>query len=245
MELAIQAAKRSALGKQNNKLRKQGILPAVLYGKGKASTALELNLLDFNKAYKEAGENTLIDLTVDGGKPTKVLIQDVSKHYMKDLPIHVDFYEVDLTKKVRSKVPVHFIGTSPAVREFAGILLHGMEEVEVEALPEDLPKNIQVDLSVLKQLNDAIRVSDLVVGENITILSHPEDAVAIIKPPRTMEEIEALDEEIVDEGLPAKEEAEEGEEAGAEAEEGEKGGEEGAEPDKPADAAEGKDDKKG
>ena len=102
MEYAIQAQARTVLGKQNSKLRKQGIIPAILYGRGKQSQAIQVSSKQFDKIYRQAGENTLVNLKIDGGKETKVLIHDVAKHYMKNEAVHVDFYEVDLTKKIHA-----------------------------------------------------------------------------------------------------------------------------------------------
>ena len=127
--------------------------------------------------------------------------------------------EVDLTKKIHTHVPLHFTGNSGAVKELGGVLLRNMSEVEVEAFPQDLPKFIEISLDELQELNDAVRLKDIKVAETVSVLGNPEETVTIVKPPRTQEEIEALDEADVDTGAEP-EEGEEGEEA-AEGEEGE------------------------
>src|SRR3989344_4948074 len=142
MELSIKAEVRTVLGKSNNKLRTQGMVPAVLYGKGKQAVNLQVPFKEFDKVYRQAGENTLVNLKIGDKNETKVLIHDVAKHYMKDETIHVDFYEVDLTKKIHAKSPLEFTGVAPAVKELGGVLVKNMNELEVEAMPADLPHNI-------------------------------------------------------------------------------------------------------
>jgi len=212
MELAITAQIRTALGRHNSKLRQQGLLPAVLYGSASAkvspfvktsedrpagtrsnSVNLQVSAKEFDKIYRQAGENTLIDLVVDGKGQHKVLIHDVAKHYMKDEAIHVDFYEVDLTRKIHAKVPLEFAGVSPAVKESGGILLKVMNEIEVESLPADLPHKIEIDLGSLKTFEDAIRLSDIKLSGKVKILGNPDDTVASVQAPRTEEDLAALE----------------------------------------------------
>lgn len=193
MELTIQAKPREILGKRNSKLRKQGTLPAVVYGRGKDSASLEINAREFMKVYRKAGKNTLISLVIDGAGEKKVLIHEVAKHFMKDEAIHVDFYEVDLTRKIHAKVPVHFVGVSPAVKEQGGVLVKNLTEVEVEALPTDLPQFIEVALESLKNFDDRVRVSDLKVAQAVKILSHAEDVIITVQAPRSEEELKELE----------------------------------------------------
>lgn len=217
MELTINAQPRTALGKLNKKLRRQGILPAVLYGKGKVSIPLELPLKDFEKIYQQTGENTLVNLVIGGKEEKKVLIHEVAKHFMKDEPIHVDFYEVDLTRKLHAKVPLHLEGLAPAVKELGGVLIRNLSELEVEALPADLPPFIAVSLESLKTFDDLIRVGDLAASEKVRILARPEEVIVSIQAPRTEEELAELEkptaeeEKVAVEGLAAEEKAEAGE----------------------------------
>ncbi len=193
MELVIEAQGRAVLGKQNSKLRKQGVIPAVLYGKGKDSQLLQLIAKAFDKIYRKAGENTLVNLKIDGKTEKKVLIHDVAKHYMKDEAIHVDFYEVDLTKKTHAKVQLEFVGIAPAVKEFGGILMKVVNEVEVEALPADLPHKIEVNVEVLKTFEDSVRLSDIKVSDKVKILGNPEDMIVSVHAPRSEEELASLE----------------------------------------------------
>src|SRR3989338_2764427 len=192
MELTIAAQSRTVVGKQNEKLRESGMIPAVLYGRGKETVSLQLAHKEFEKIYRQAGENTLINLLVND-KPHKVLIHDVAKHYMKDEPIHVDFYEVDLTRKIHAKVPVHFVGVSPAVKESGGVLIKNLNEIEVEALPMNLPHAIEVSIEKLKTFDDLVRVADLKVSDKVKVLAHPEDVIVKVQAPRTEAELAELE----------------------------------------------------
>ncbi|MDP3741258.1 MAG: 50S ribosomal protein L25 [bacterium] len=193
MEITLGAKPRNVLGKQNNKLRKSGFLPAVLYGKGKENLALQVSVRDFEKVFKQAGESTLINLDIEGKGSHKVLVHDVAMHFMKDDPIHIDFYEVDLTKKIHAKVPLHLVGVAPAVKELGGILIKSLSEVEVEALPEDLPQFVGVNLDSLKAIDNLIRLRELQVSDKVKILGQADEVVVSVKAPRTEEELAALE----------------------------------------------------
>lgn len=228
MELSIHATPRILTGKLNRKLRIAGQLPAVLYGKGKESVSLQVSQKEFEKVFHQTGESTLVNLVIEGAGQRKVLIHDVAKHFMKDVPIHVDFYEVDLTRKIHAKIPVHFAGLAPAVKELGGVLIKNINEVEVEALPADLPPFIEVNIENLKAFNDIVRVGDLNLGGKVKVLGHAEDAIVTVQAPRTAEELAELEkptaeaEKAAIEGMAAEEAkpAVEGEEA--EVAEGEK-----------------------
>lgn len=193
MELSIQAKPRNVFGKHNKKLRSAGMLPAVVYGKGKESLALEVKRKEFEKVYRQTGENVLVNLVIEGNGEKKVLIHDVAKHFIKDEPIHVDFYEVDLTRKIHAKIPLHFVGTAPAVKELGGVLVRNLNELEVEALPTDLPPFIEVNLEGLLTFDNLLRVLDLTVGEKIKVLTHTEDVVVSVQAPRTEAELADLE----------------------------------------------------
>lgn len=225
MELSIIASQRTVFGKNNKKLRSSGKLPAVLYGRGKENLALEVASKEFEKVYKQAGENTLVNLEIEGNGQKKVLIHDVAHHFMSPTPIHVDFYEVDLTRKIRAKIPLHFVGTSAAVKELGGILIKTITEIEVEALPADLPPFIEVDISSLATFENFIHVSDLKVRDGVKVLAHPEEVVSTVQPPRTEAELAELEKPTAEaEAEAVKQVAAEPEKAEAEAgAEGEKG----------------------
>ncbi len=194
-KIVIQATKREVSGKRVKNLRNAGTLPAVLYGHNVATTQIELKERDFAKAFKVAGESTIIDLVVDGqSKP--VLIHDVQRHYLKDNPIHVDFYAVNMSEKLKVHVPIHFVGEAGAVKTLGGTLVKNLSEVEVECLPSDIPQNFEVDISSLNTFEDVVRVSNLKAGNDVTILTPAEEVIVTVAPPRTEEEMNALNAEV-------------------------------------------------
>ncbi len=190
-EIAITATKRTVTGKQVNKLRSTGQLPAVLYGHNTETQQLQVNEKDFAKTLKQAGESSVVNLIVDG-KTTPVLIHDVQNHYLNDQPIHVDFFAINMSEKIKVKVPLHFTGESLAVKSLGGTLVRNLLEVEVECLPTDLPREIEVDISSLNTFEDAIRVSDFKISDKVTILAPAEDVAVTVAPPRTEEEMNEL-----------------------------------------------------
>jgi len=191
-QITITATKRAVLGKRVQKLRNAGTMPGVLYGHNVETTHVEMNERDFNKAFKQAGESTIINLVIDG-QTQPVLIHDVQHHYLKGQPIHVDFYAVNMTEKLTATIPVHFIGEAPAVKAMGGVLVKNLSEVEVECLPGDLPQFIEVDISSLNTFEDAIRVSELKVSDKVRIINNPEDMVANVTAPRSDEEMAELE----------------------------------------------------
>lgn len=186
----ISAKQRTELGKKVNSLRKEGILPAVLYGEGVESTPLSVSAKDFEKALAEAGESTLVTLWVEGGKPHNVLIHDVAKDPLTLRPIHADFYAVRMDRPIEANVPLEFVGASPAVAQEGGILVKVVQELEVRALPRDLPHAIPVDLSRLARIGDKLHVGDLALPQGVTLRAPKEEVVALVEPPRSEAEPE-------------------------------------------------------
>ena len=133
-KLKISAKLRTAVGKQASVLRRTGAIPAVLYGKNIKNLNLELNLKEFQKLYTESGESTLVGLDIESDKPRTVLVHEVQRHFLTDIPTHVDFYEVDMSKKIKATVPLRFAGDPVAVKDLGGILVKNIIEVEVECL---------------------------------------------------------------------------------------------------------------
>ncbi len=172
---------------QADKLRKQGLIPAVLYGHNIKNLLLTLNLGEFEKTYKKAGESTIVNLEATDGKKHSVLIQDVQFHHLTSKPTHVDFYEVSMTEKLKAKVALEFIGEAKAVKQLGGVLVKTLNEIEVQCLPADLPHNIEVDISKLETFQDSIHVKDLSVSSKVEILTKPEEMIAKIQPPRDVE----------------------------------------------------------
>jgi large subunit ribosomal protein L25 len=205
--IKIKADKREIAGRKVDKLRKQGILPGVLYGPEIKNINIEVGLKDFEKVYKEAGESSLISL--DMGKDSySVLIHEVKLDPLKGMPIHVDFYQPILTEEVEAWVPLVFEGEALAVKDLGGTLIKEVQEIEVRALPEKLPHEIKVDVSSLKTFEDEILVKDLKLPDGVSIDKEPEDIIALVTPPEKEEELEKPAEEEAEkvEGVEASEE---------------------------------------
>lgn len=193
--------KRKVIGREVKFLRRQGILPANIYGKKIKSLAVQLTAKSFLPVLKEVGETSLLELKVEGEEKTRpVLIHAVQFHPLSGEPLHADFYEVDLKEKVTTKVPVELIGESPAIKEKIGILIQPLSEVEVEALPADLPEKIEVDISGLKAIDDVVLVENIKVGEAIKILTEGQEVLAKIDALAKEEEVVAP---VAEEGVEA------------------------------------------
>lgn len=187
MDLAVQ--ERQKLGKQVNALRKEGFIPAELYGHGIANVHLSVSRKDFEKAFKAAGESTVINLSF-GNEKRSALVHDIQKNSVTDEIIHIDFYQVRMDEKIKAHVALEFVGEAPAVKAFGGVLNKTLSEIEVEALPGDLPRRIEVDLTGLKALNGSIYVKDLRIPPKVELMLEPETVIATVTPPVEEEKVE-------------------------------------------------------
>jgi len=188
-------------------LRKKGLLPAILYSKEINPVSLSISFDVFEKLYKEAGETTIINLTIEGdSEEHSVLIKDIQLDPVTSKFLHVDFYQIKKGEKLHVAIPLNFEGEPPAVKDFGGILLTNKNEIEVECLPKDLPKEITVDLSGLKEIEDAIAIKDLKVPIGVEVLDEQDDSIVIVVPPAVEEEEEAVPEEEAVAGVEATEE---------------------------------------
>lgn len=194
--IVLKADRRTVEGKATKKLRQANTIPAVVYGHGVKSQMLAVDAIAFQKAYRVAGSSSLVDLVIDGGAPTKVLIHAVQQHPTKTTPIHIDFYQVTMTEKLQTDIELHFIGDSAAVKESGGILIRTIDKIKVECLPGDLVPSIDVDLSVLKTFEDRIHVRDIAVPKGMTVLDGGDEVVASVTPPRSEEELASLSEKV-------------------------------------------------
>lgn len=184
----LSAEPRKITGKQVKKLRREGILPANVYGKDIKSQSLQLPQNEFNKIYEEAGETGVINLTV-GNETIPVLIHNLHKDYKNDV-IHADFFKVNLKEKVKTVIPISLVGEPKAVTEETGLLMNITSEVEIEALPTDLPENIEVNIEHLANIDDQILISDLKAPVDVEILSDPNLVVVKIGELVTKEALE-------------------------------------------------------
>ncbi|MEK7599006.1 MAG: 50S ribosomal protein L25 [Patescibacteria group bacterium] len=187
MVLTIKTKQREFSGKKAKKLRLAGVLPAVLYGAGQKSQNIELDLKEFQKIWKEAGESSLIELDAGGSKRT-VLIKEIQTDPVKDTPVHVDFYAVKMDKSIKAAIPIDFIGESPAVKNLGGSMIKVMHEIEIEALPADLPSKLKIDVSKLAAIGDRFLVSDFKLPASVKILANTLDIVVLIEEPKKEEE---------------------------------------------------------
>ncbi len=195
MDLLVQ--KREKFGKQVKVLRREGLIPAELYGHGLPNTHLTVPAKDFGKAFKEAGTNTVITLVVDKEKKP-ALIYDVVHNALTGEVAHVDFYQVRMDEKIKAKVPLAFVGESAAVKEKGAILNKSMSEIEVEALPRDLPHSFVVNLSLLDDIGKSVYVRDLATPKGVELLIDENTAIATAKPPAPKEEEKPVEEAVPD-----------------------------------------------
>ncbi|MBI4143182.1 50S ribosomal protein L25 [Candidatus Uhrbacteria bacterium] len=187
----LNAEPRTALGHQAARLRRAGKIPAVVYGHGVASRPITIGAAEFLRAYRVAGESTLLDLAVAGGSPVKTLIQDVAHDPLTGAFIHVDFREVSMTEKITTRIPLRFIGEAPAVATGTAVLVKHMDHIEVEALPSALVHEIAVDCSGLATLDASIHLRDLVPPPGITFRQDPSEAVVSVTEVKVEEEAPA------------------------------------------------------
>jgi large subunit ribosomal protein L25 len=184
-------------GKAVARLRREGILPAVVYGPGAASESLQLDARAFDDLRRHHGRNALIDLTVDGGLARPVLVHSVQEHPVRRLPIHVDLYLVRMTEEITVDVPVVAVGISSAVDKLGGNLLHVMTTVKVRALPDDLPQTLEADISTLDDFEAVIHVGDLLLPERVHLVTDPGEMALRVQAPR-VEEVAAPTAEAAD-----------------------------------------------
>ena len=211
--LSLSADKRTVIGRKVKSLRREGVLPANVFGKKVTSQSVQVDLSEFNKLYQEAGETNVIELKIKGDKDTRpVLVSNLQVSPITDLPLHVDFHQVDLKEKVTATVPVETVGEAPAVKEKDGVMFLSHNELEVEALPMDLPNKIEVDISGLTEIGDSILVKDLNLDRSKVTLELEDD--------ETIVTVQAQKEEAEEEpAAPAEAEADETQTAPAEGEE--------------------------
>jgi large subunit ribosomal protein L25 len=216
----LAASTRDVTGKKVSYLRAGGRLPAVVFGRGLDSDNVSVDTHEFEQLRRHAGDNALIDLSVDGGKAAPVLVKGVQTHRVTRRPLHVDLYVVRMTEELTVDVPLVSEGESEAIENAGGTLFRAVEHVRVRALPDHLPQSIHYDISVLRTFDDAIHVRDLDIPEDAALLSDPDEVVAKVFPPRVEEAVVAA------EGAEAEAEGEAAAgEAGAEAGAGAEGGE--------------------
>jgi large subunit ribosomal protein L25 len=176
-KVQLNAQLRSESNGKAKKIRTTGFIPAVVYGFGKENKNVKVKKHDFEKVFATAGEFNLVDLSIDDAASMKVIIKDIQRDSLTDAIIHVDFYQVDMTKKITTEIPLNFVGESKAVKELGGTLVKNMDTVEVKCLPGDLVSHIDIDISKLEVFDQFIRLHDLVLPNGIALAHETNEAV--------------------------------------------------------------------
>ncbi len=180
---------REVLGKKVQSLRRQGITPVHLCGHGVDSLSLECETAQLKRVLAQAGSTRLVDLKVDRARqPKKVLVREIQRNPIKGELLHVDFYQVRMEEKIRLEVPIAFAGEAPALKEKGAFLTHDTTRLNIECLPDAIPNSIEVDLTSLIEVDQAIHVKDIKVASGITIIDHPDQLVARVSIPKVREE---------------------------------------------------------
>ena len=216
-KIILEASKREVIGKKVKVLRREGKIPAVMYGSKVDSTPLVLESHSTTQALRSVTESTIVYLNIDG-KEQPTLVRDKQIDFIRGDILHLDFLAVSTTEKIRTNVPLELIGEAPALEQFNAIVVSGLSEIEVEAFPQDLPESIQVDISGLNEVGMGIYVKDLAAIDKVEVLTDPEELVAtttvvkeeVIEEPTEEIELEegAVEPEVIEHGKQEEEEVE-------------------------------------
>jgi large subunit ribosomal protein L25 len=177
-KVVLKAEKRDVTGKQVKALRRAGKLPAVIYGRHVEPIAISLDAHSASLIFAKLTSSTLVTIEV-AGTEYAAIVREKQRNFIKGNLTHVDFLALDLTEKIRTKVRLTFVGVAPAVKELSAVLVHRMDELEVECLPTDLPERVTVDISGIKEIGNNIHVRDIIVPENVLVLNDPDEVVII------------------------------------------------------------------
>jgi large subunit ribosomal protein L25 len=199
-KVVINAVPRTIRGKQVGVLRREGKLPAVMYGHHFESTPITLELREASKILSSVTSSSIITIALEG-KEYATLVREKQKDYLRNSLKHVDFQVVSLTEKIRTKVAIELVGIAPAVKDYNGVLVTGLSEIEVESFPQDLPDRIVVDLAGLAKIGDAYYVKDIVLSEKVTIHQDGQELIVHVTHP-------VVDEVVVEEVVAGLEEPE-------------------------------------
>ena len=193
-KIVLEATRREVVGKKVKVLRRDGKLPAVLFGYGVEPTPIVLNLRDTTKTLASVGSSTLVTINLEG-KEYNVLVRERQQDILYRTLIHIDFQAVSMTETVRARVPIHIMEQSaPAVESYGAMINTGLDLLEIECLPEDLPNRIHVDISGLEEIGDSILVSDIPLPNGVTALDDPDALIVVASAP-----IAEIEEEEVEE----------------------------------------------
>jgi len=216
-DLKLKATPRNVLGKKTRFLRRQGITPVHLYGHNVKSLALQCDTDELEHLIAQAGRTRLISLEIDSDRPRTVFVREIQRHPINHELLHVDFYQVKKGEKILVDVPIVLVGEAPAMKGKGRMLVHGITSLSIECLPGSVPPQIEVDLSQLEEVEQAIHVRDITLGPEVTVRNDPEQLVvkvsqAVVKEaveeavPEAVEEVEAEVEAKAEAEAPAEEE---------------------------------------
>jgi large subunit ribosomal protein L25 len=182
-KVVLKAEKRDIKGKQVGALRRAGKLPAVIYGRHLEPISILLDFHTTTLTMNKLSSSSLVTIDLDG-KEYPALVRERQRNYIKGTITHIDFLAVDLTEKIRANIRIHFVGVSGAVKDYNAVLVHGIQTLEVECLPSDLPEGIDVDISAMKLVGEGIHVSDLSLPENIRVLTGDHEMIVVATAPK-------------------------------------------------------------
>jgi len=214
-KLTLKARPRQVVGKKTRFLRRQGITPAHLFGHGLDSLALQCATPELKQTIARAGMTRIINLAIEGDKqPRSVFIREIQREPLGGGLLHVDFYQVKMTEKIKADVPIILVGEAPALKEKGRTIAHSLTELSVECLPDELPPQIEVDLSGLEEVEQAIFVRDIALSPGVTVLDEPDQLVVKVSAVRmeVEEEVAVPAEEVAEEAVAEEAVAEEGKE---------------------------------
>ncbi len=191
-KIVLEAQKRTETGKRVKALRKEGKLPAVIYGRDLNSTPLTLEKRETVNIISKVSGSTLLTIKLDNEEHA-VLLRDIQRDFLKNDVLHIDFLAVSLKEKLRTQVSITLVGDAPVLEDFDALVVSGLDQIEVECLPQDLPETIEVDLSNLSEIGAAIYVKDIVIPANVEVITSAEELIAVIS--AVKEEVEEPEEE--------------------------------------------------
>ena len=185
-KVVLKATKRDVAGKQVKALRREGKLPAVIYGRHTEPVNIVLDTRSASTALMKISSSSIVTLDVEGTE-YPALVREKQRDYIKNILLHVDFLAVSLTEKLRASVSLHFVGVSTAVKDFNAVFVHNIDQFHVECLPADLPERIDVDIASLMRVGDVLRVRDVVLSDKIRVLENPDTVVCVASAPKVEE----------------------------------------------------------
>lgn len=186
----LKAEKRELFGHKVGRLRRAGILPATVYGHRVVPQSIQVDAHSMREVMKRAGTTQLIDLMIDDQPARPVLIRQTTVDHKRNTVIHVEFFQANLRERITTHVPIHFVGESQAVKD-GGIMLHVLDRVDIESLPQDVPDGgLEVDVSQIQEINGTITAGDIALPPTVTLVTPADEVVAKVNPPVAEEVVE-------------------------------------------------------